>query len=59
MAIQYHFKVHTQTVIINTDNQTSTQAIADFRKQSGQVYVMQAVQLINQLRNLGISTQLH
>lgn len=49
----------TGTVIINTDNQSSIRAIGDPGKRSGQIYVMHAVQMINALRDQGISTELH
>ena len=46
-------------VIINTDNQSSIRAVGDPGKRSGQIYVMQAVQLINILRSYGIAVELH
>lgn len=46
-------------MIINTDNQASIQAIEDPKKHSGQTFVIQAIHLINILRNESILIELH
>ena len=43
-----------RTMIINTDNQAYIQAIEDSKNHSGQVFVIQAMELINILRDAGI-----
>lgn len=59
MAVTYRAEVPSNTVIINTDNQASLQAINAPGKLSGQVYVIQAVALIDMLRSHGIDVELH
>ncbi len=46
-------------MIINTDNQASIQAIGDPGKHSGQIYVIQAVYLVNILRKQEIEVELY
>ena len=59
MAIIHQRELQTGTVVINTDNQSSIQALGDTGRKSGQIYVIQAVQLINVLRGIGITVRLH
>lgn len=59
MAVTYCMQVSSGMVIINTDKQASIQAIGAPGKHSGQVYVIQAVALINILRIHCINVELH
>ncbi len=59
MTAVHREEVGTRKVIINTDNQASIQAIGDPGKHSGQIYVIQAVHLVNILREQEIEVELH
>ncbi len=59
MAAVHQPRMQFNTIIINTDNQASIQAIGDPGKHSGQVYVIQAVRTIDALRELGVTIELH
>ena len=63
LSLVYHHRrewlTGSRTVVINTDNQASIQAIEDPKKHSGQTWVIQAIQLINTLRNESIFIELH
>ena len=58
VAIIYHSELQIGTVVINIDKKSSVQALGNPGKHSGQVYVIQAVQLINTLRGLGATFRL-
>lgn len=59
MAAMHQRDVAGRRVIINTDNQASIQAMRDPGKRSGQIYVIQAIHLIDILRGHGIEVELH
>ena len=59
MVVVHQARHRLNRIIINTDNQASIQAIGDPGKHSGQIYVIQAVQFIDSLRDLGVTIELH
>ena len=52
-------EISTEKIIINTNNQLSIRAVRDPDKRSSQIYIMQAIQLINILRSYNIAVELH